>query len=117
MRRREFITLVGGAALARPLATQAQETGRIYRVGGLSVNSRTAPIIVAMFDELRKLGFVESQNLTIDWRTYDPRADLVLQFEALCKTQPDVIYTGGPASIRAAPQPLVCYSKELVALS
>jgi len=55
-----------------------------------------------MFDELRRLGFVEGQNLTLDWRAYDPRADLVSQFKALCSIQPDVIYTGGPTSIRAA---------------
>jgi putative ABC transport system substrate-binding protein len=63
MRRRDFI-LASGAALAWPFAAAAQEPGRPYRVGGLSVNPRDAPIIVAMFDELRKLGFVEGQNLT-----------------------------------------------------
>jgi putative ABC transport system substrate-binding protein len=102
MRRREFITLVGGAALVWPLGAQGQEAGRAYRVAAVSVNPRNAPIIVAMFDELRRLGFIEGQNLTIDWRIYEPRADLVSEFEALAKTQPDVIYTGGPALIRAA---------------
>jgi ABC-type uncharacterized transport system substrate-binding protein len=101
MKRRDFITLVGGAA-AWPLAAWAQETGRTYRIVGVSLNPRNAPIIVAMFDELRRLGFIEGQNLTIDWRIYEPRADLVSEFEALAKTQPDVIYTGGPALIRAA---------------
>jgi putative tryptophan/tyrosine transport system substrate-binding protein len=101
MRRRDFI-LAGGAVLAWPFAAVAQETGRTYRVGGLSVNPRDAPIIVAMFDELRKLGFVEGQNLTIDWRTYEPHGDLDAQFEAIVKSHPDVIYAGGPASIRAA---------------
>jgi putative tryptophan/tyrosine transport system substrate-binding protein len=66
MRRREFITLVGTAALAWPLAAQAQEPGRAYRVGSVSTFPRNAPIIVAMFDELRRLGFIEGQNLTID---------------------------------------------------
>jgi putative ABC transport system substrate-binding protein len=90
MRRREFFTLVGGGAFW-PLAAWAQETGRTYRVGGLSVNSRDAPIIVAMFDELRSLGFIEGQNLTVDWRAFEPRTDLVSQFEALGKAHPDVI--------------------------
>jgi putative ABC transport system substrate-binding protein len=102
MRRREFITLVGRAALAWPLAAQAEEPGRAYRVGTVSVFPRNAPIIVAMLDELRRLGFIEGQNLTIDWRTYGPGADLVSEFEALGKTRPDVIYAGGPLSIRAA---------------
>ena len=102
MRRREFITWVGCATLAWPFAARAQEAGRAYRVGAVSVNPRNAPIIVAMFDELQRLGFVEGQNLTIDWRTYGPSADLASEFEALCKTQADVIYAGGPALIRAA---------------
>ena len=55
-----------------------------------------------MFDELRKFGFIEGKNLTIDWRSYGPHTDLVSEFEALAKTQPDVIYAGGPPSIRAA---------------
>jgi putative tryptophan/tyrosine transport system substrate-binding protein len=101
MRRRDFI-LASGAALAWPFAAAAQEPGRAYRVGGLSVNPRDAPIIVAMFDELRKLGFVEGQNLTIDWRAYEPHGDLAAQFEAIVKSHPDIVYAGGPASIRAA---------------
>ena len=55
-----------------------------------------------MFDELRRLGFIEGKNLTIDWRTYGPRTDLVSEFEALVKTQPDVIYAAGFAGLRAA---------------
>jgi putative tryptophan/tyrosine transport system substrate-binding protein len=55
-----------------------------------------------MFDELRKHGFVEGQNLTIDWRAYEPHGDLAAQFEAIVEAHPDVIYAGGPAAIRAA---------------
>jgi putative tryptophan/tyrosine transport system substrate-binding protein len=102
MRRREFIISVGGAPLVWPLAARAQEAGRGYRVAGMSLNPRDTPVIIAMFDELRKLGFREGQNLTIDWHVYDPHTDLVSQFEALAKVRPDVIYTGGPALIRAA---------------
>jgi hypothetical protein len=87
MKRRDFLIQIG-AAVAWPLAAQAQEAGRTYRVGAVSVNPRNAPIIVAMFDELQRLGFIEGQNLTIDWRTYGPRADLVSEFEALGKKKP-----------------------------
>jgi putative tryptophan/tyrosine transport system substrate-binding protein len=100
VRRRDFIVIAGGAALVWPLAAAPQEAGRSYRVVGVSVNPRNAPIIVAMFDELRKLGFIEGQNLTID--LYEPRTNPVAEFEALVKTKPDVIYTGGPALINAA---------------
>ena len=102
MHRRKFIELLCGNAVVWPLAARAQEAKRAYRVGAVSAFPRHAPAIVAMFDELRKFGFIEGKNLTIDWRSYGPHTDLVSEFEALAKTQPDVIYAGGPPSIRAA---------------
>ena len=69
MRRREFIALMG-ASVAWPFAAMAQQAGRTYRVGGLSSGPLNAPVHVAMFDELRRLGFIEGQNLTIDWHAY-----------------------------------------------
>jgi putative tryptophan/tyrosine transport system substrate-binding protein len=105
MRRREFITLLGGMVAAYPLGTRAQEAGRTYRVGGLSTGPRTAPYFVEMFDELRRAGFVEAQNLTIDWHRYGPRIDLIPEFVAeLVKSRVDVIYASGDIAIRAAQQ-------------
>ena len=67
MRRREFITLlVGAAAAAWPFVAQAQETRRIYRIGVLLPSPRDAPHYGALFDELRRLGFIEGGNLIID---------------------------------------------------
>ena len=65
MRRRELITLMG-ASVAWPFAAMAQEPGRTYRVGGLSNGPRTQnPVFAAMFDELRRAGFIEGQNLIV----------------------------------------------------
>ena len=106
MRRREFITLLSsGAVSAWPLAARAQEAGRTYRLGGLAVNPRDAPLWVAMFDELRRAGFIEGKNLTVDWHQYGPHVDLIPEFAvALVKAKVDVIVATGDAAIRAAQQ-------------
>ena len=68
MRRREFIALMG-ASVTWPFAAMAQEPGRTYRLGGVSASPRNvARLSLATFDELRRLGFIEGKNLTIDWR-------------------------------------------------
>ena len=103
MRRRDFIALLGSAAAAWPRAAQAQQTGRIYHLGFLAPFTRDLPFNVAFFDELRRLRFVEGQNLTVDYRVFAPRVDLISQYAAeLVKAQPDVIYAGGVVAIRAA---------------
>ena len=103
MTRRDFIAIVGNAAVGWPLAASAQEAGRTYRLGAVTGSPRDAPFVVAMFDELRRLGFIEGQNLTIDWRSYGPRVDLIPEFVAeLVKAHVDVIYAAGDIAIRAA---------------
>jgi putative tryptophan/tyrosine transport system substrate-binding protein len=83
----------------------AQQAGRTYRVGGLSSSPRNSPHVVAMFDELRRFGFIEGQNLTIVWRPYALHIDLIAGFAAeLVKAKVDVFYATGDAAIRAAQQ-------------
>jgi hypothetical protein len=60
--RREFITLLGSAAVGWPLASHAQEAGRTYRLGFLIPAPRETPAVAAFFDELRANGFIEGQN-------------------------------------------------------
>jgi putative ABC transport system substrate-binding protein len=104
MRRREFIALMGASA-TWPFAAIAQEPGRTYRLGVLSAGSRSMPASVAMIDELRRLGFIESQNLTIDFRNFAQHVDLLSEYAAdLVKAKPDVIYAGGGVVVRAVQQ-------------
>jgi putative ABC transport system substrate-binding protein len=104
MLRREFITLIGGAA-AGPFAAMAQEPGRTYRLGCLLPFTRDAPVNVALFGEVRRRGFIEGQNLTIDYRAFGSHVDLISQYAAeLVKAQPDVFYAAGGVAIRALQQ-------------
>jgi putative tryptophan/tyrosine transport system substrate-binding protein len=101
MTRREFIALVG-ASVTWPFAAMAQQARRSYRLGVLAPFTRDVPFNVAFYDELRRLGFVEGQNLTIDIRVFVPHVELISKYAAeLVNARPDVIYAGGGVAIRA----------------
>ena len=78
MRRREFITLVGGVAAGWPLVARAQQSDRIKRVGvliGFAENDPAVQSWLAAFrGALTKLGWTEGSNLRIElrWAGYDP---------------------------------------------
>src|SRR5262249_24575400 len=106
MRRREFITLLGGAAalpVLWPLAAHAQQ--RVWRIGVLETVS--IALNRANFDAfrrgLRQLGYAEGQNYLIDYRSADGRADRFPEFAAeLVRSQVDLIVTRGtPAALAA----------------
>jgi putative ABC transport system substrate-binding protein len=75
LKRREFITLIGGAAAVWPLAARAQQPGgRVYRVGFLGGTSLAAAqgVVDAFRDDMRGRGYVEGRNLAIDYRRRRP---------------------------------------------
>ena len=103
MQRRDFITFLGGAAATWPLAARGQEFGRIYRVGALIVSPRDAPHHVAFFDELRRLGFIDGQNLAVDVGGYSLSVERFAGHAAdLVKGQVDVILATGDEAVRNA---------------
>ena len=104
MRRREFIMLFGGI-VACPPGAGAQECGRIYRLGGLHSSPRNAPHHLALFDELRRLGFNDGQNLVADAAGYGMSVEQhAVHATDLVKARVDVILAGGDAAVRAAQQ-------------
>jgi len=96
-KRREFITLLGGAVAAWPLAERAQD-GRIHHIGVLQANPRGSPLMTALFDELRRNGLIEGRNLVVEGNgigTPYPRfADAARE---LAKTSIEAIVVGGGA--------------------
>ena len=106
MTRRELmLALLGNGVLGAPLQAPGQQPGRTYRIGGLYSSQRQAPQHIAMFNELRGLGFIEGQNLIIDPRRFGLRNDQFPQAAmALVGAGADVILAGGNPAIRAAQQ-------------
>jgi putative ABC transport system substrate-binding protein len=119
MRRREFIALMG-ASVTWPFAAMAQEPGRSYQLGCLSPFTRDTSFNLLFLDKLRLRGFIEGQNLTIDFRAFAPHLDLISQYAAeLVTAQPDVIYAGGGVATRAVRQatksiPIVTIADDMV---
>ena len=105
MQRREFITLVGSAAVSVPLGTSAQQAGKVYRIGFLSYRGcRTSLDPNGEFRRgLREVGYVEGRNLVLECRDAPGQVerfpDLALQ---LIRLKIDVLVAEGtPASLAA----------------
>jgi putative ABC transport system substrate-binding protein len=77
--RREFVSGVALALLATPLAAEAQQAGKVYRIGMLSSGSSIPDIVgstrQAFLERLSDLGWVVGQNLTLEPRSADQRLD------------------------------------------
>ena len=99
MRRRQFISLLGGAAVAWPLAVRSQQAGKLPTIGfmgdGASVfTSRTT----AFVERLRELGWVEGRTVAIEYRWSDGRPERVAEIAAeFAQQKVDVIVTYGGA--------------------
>jgi putative ABC transport system substrate-binding protein len=103
MRRREFITLIGGAAAAWPLIARAQQSAKVPRVGfmGNSTEALEANLVGPFREGLRKLGYEEGRNIVIHYRwaegQYERFPTLIAE---LLTANVDVIVTAGtPAAL------------------
>jgi putative tryptophan/tyrosine transport system substrate-binding protein len=100
MRRREFITLIGGAAVAMPLTARAQP--KVWRIGLLASAPPTPSMLSAFRDALRERGYVEGQNLFIDVRwsqSFEKNPDIAAE---LVRSNVDVIVAWTSPAVIAA---------------
>jgi putative ABC transport system substrate-binding protein len=105
MRRREFITLVGGAAAVWPLAAGAQPRERVRRIGVLTSLPSDDPEgmarLAAFLQGLQQLGWTDGQNVRIDYRWGAGDAERLRKFAAeLVALAPDVILVNGISAAR-----------------
>jgi putative ABC transport system substrate-binding protein len=90
MRRRRFVALLGGAAVAWPLAARAQHAGKIWRIG--YIGHVHLPAVDVLFESLRELGYVEGQNIIIERRYAHGKAERFQEFAAeMVRLKADVI--------------------------
>ena len=106
MRRREFITLIGGAA-AWPLTASAQQSGKIWRIGFLAGGARPTSFAGTAYGAflrgMRELGYAENRDYIIEWRFAEGRLELLPTLaEELVRSNVDVIVTGLTAAIPVA---------------
>ena len=107
MRRREFIALVGGIAVAWPLAARAQQPGKLPTVGFLGPNTRSAASewVAALVQRLRELGWIEGRTVTIEYRWVEGREERFAQVAAeFVRLKVDVIVTSGTQAVIASKQ-------------
>ena len=105
MRRRDFIIMAGGAAVAWPLAARAQQAGKVHRIGflGSATAAGSAKAVESLRTGLREFGYVEGTNIGFEFRwaegNYDRLPHLVAE---LIATNVDVLITHGTPGTRVA---------------
>ena len=120
MKRRAFITLLGGAA-TWPFVGRAQQTRRTYRLGFMVPAGRESSGVIAFFDELRLLGFIEGQNVDVIPGGFDIRNDQLAERAAtVVAAAPDAIVSGPDLYAQALQQatrtvPIITMTEDILA--
>jgi putative ABC transport system substrate-binding protein len=106
MRRRQFITLLGGgAAAAWPLAAGAQQPGKLPTIGfmGASTPAGQSDMVAALVQRLRELGWIEGRTIAIEYRWAEGRDERYSEIAAeFVRLKVDVILTHGTQATLAA---------------
>src|SRR5262245_24526659 len=107
MRRREFITLLGGAAAAWPLAARAQQQAKLPTIGflGPTTPSAQSQWVAAFLQRLRERGWIEGRTVTIEYRWAEGRTERYAEIASeFVRLKVDVIVTYGTPQATAAKQ-------------
>jgi putative ABC transport system substrate-binding protein len=104
MKRRAFITLRGGAAIARPLTASAQQAAKLPTIGflGAATLSTWSPWVAAFVERLREVGWIENRTIAIEYRWAEGRGERYAEIAAeFVRLKVDVIVTVGGAVLAA----------------
>src|SRR5262249_50853476 len=105
VKRREFIAMLGGAAVAWPLAARAQQAGKVPTIGFLGQSTRSAGSewVAAFVQRLRELGWSEGRTISIEYRWGEGREERFAEVAAeFVRLKVDVIVTSGTLAVMAA---------------
>src|SRR5262245_65000404 len=105
--RRKFLAALGGAVKAWPLAARAQQRAKLPTIGflGAGTPSVEGQRVAAFVQRLRELGWIESRNVTIEYRYAEGRSERFAEFAAeFVRLNVDVIVTSGTPAVIAAKQ-------------
>jgi putative tryptophan/tyrosine transport system substrate-binding protein len=104
--RRDFITLLGGAVVAWPLAARAQQPGKFPTIGflGTATRSTQSSWAEAFVQRLRELGWIEGRTIAIEYHWAEGRSERFAEIAAeLVRHKVDVIVTIGAGIFAAKP--------------
>jgi len=107
LERRTFIAMIAGALLAAPLAAEAQQSGKVYRIGFIltATPNETEHLTKALSEGLRELGYVEGRNVVFERRFAEGRQErLPALATELVQLKVDVLVTGSNPVVAAAKQ-------------
>jgi putative tryptophan/tyrosine transport system substrate-binding protein len=110
VKRREFITLLGGAAIGWPLAARAQQPAMLPTIGylGGATPAADSQRVAAFVQRLRELGWIEGRTVAIQFRWAEGRSEQLAEIAAeFVRLKVDVIVTTGTPSALAAKQATV----------
>src|SRR5262247_3955185 len=103
MKRREFITLLGGGAAAWPLAARAQQQPKTLRVGFVGMLPRESPLYANFLKRMAELGYQEGRNFTLDYIQTPNIEGYEKDYQELAARKPDVfLAVGNEPALRAA---------------